>query len=74
MKQTNLFLGILILVTLFGCQSTSNKITIGYVQITQDPVLDAAKTGFFRALADSGYIPREKISMCLIITHRVICR
>lgn len=63
MKQTNLFLSILVLVILFGCQSASNKITIGYVQITQDPVLDAAKTGFFRALADSGYTNGKNVNV-----------
>jgi putative ABC transport system substrate-binding protein len=32
------------------------KVTVGYVQITQDPVLDAAKAGVFRALSDSGFV------------------
>ena len=61
MKQATLFLSFLILITLSGCQSTSNKITIGYVQITQDAVLDAAKAGIFRALADSGFIDGKNI-------------
>ncbi len=46
-----------------GCQPEDKKITIGYVQITQDPVLDAAKAGVFRALADSGFIERKTIKV-----------
>jgi len=46
-----------------GCKSGSGKITVGYVQITQDPVLDAAKSGVFRALADSGFIDGSTIKV-----------
>lgn len=49
-------MSILILVILVACQSTPGKTTIGYIQITEDPVLDAAKSGVFRALADSGFV------------------
>ena len=56
MNKSNIFLSILILLFLVACQSTPRKITIGYIQITEDPVLNAAKSGVFRALADSGFV------------------
>ena len=55
--------GVATLVFLVSCQPAEKKITIGYVQITQDPVLDAAKTGVFRALADSGFIDGQNIKV-----------
>jgi len=48
---------------LAACQPAEKKITIGYIQITQDPVLDAAKAGVFRALADSGYLDGKNIKV-----------
>jgi putative ABC transport system substrate-binding protein len=51
------------LVILSACQTAPRKITIGYVQITQDAVLDQAKAGVFRALADSGFIDGQNIKM-----------
>lgn len=48
---------------LSSCQPSQRKITIGYVQITQDPVLDAAKAGVFRALADSGFVDGQNIKV-----------
>jgi putative tryptophan/tyrosine transport system substrate-binding protein len=47
--------------TMTGCQPAQKKITVGYVQITQDAVLDAARDGVFRALADSGFIDGQNI-------------
>jgi ABC-type uncharacterized transport system substrate-binding protein len=48
---------------LTACNQYQKKITIGYVQITQDPVLDAAKAGVFRALSDSGFVIGQKIKV-----------
>jgi putative ABC transport system substrate-binding protein len=63
MKQIILFIGILLSVGILGCQHGQKKITVGYVQITQDPVLDEAKAGVFRALADSGFVDGDKIKV-----------
>jgi len=52
-----------ILVILQSCQTADKKTIIGYVQITQDPVLDAAKAGLFRALKDSGFIDGQNIKI-----------
>jgi len=52
-----------LLFLLASCQPVEKKITIGYVQITEDPVLDAAKTGVFKALADSGFIDGQTIKV-----------
>lgn len=48
---------------LSSCEPSLHKTTIGYIQITRDPVLDAAKAGVFRALADSGFIAGENIKV-----------
>jgi putative ABC transport system substrate-binding protein len=61
MKYLNFILLIVVMVSLAFCQPANKKITIGYIQITQDPVLDAAKAGVFRALADSGFIDGQNI-------------
>jgi len=63
MKYLNSILCVAVMVTLAACQPAEKKITIGYVQITQDPVLDAAKAGVFRALADSGFIDGQNIKV-----------
>ena len=49
--------------SLAACQPSQKKITVGYVQITQDPVLDKAKAGVFRALSDSGFIDGQNIKI-----------
>jgi len=48
---------------MFACNTEQKKITIGYIQITQDAVLDAAKAGVFRALADSGFIDGKTVKV-----------
>jgi putative tryptophan/tyrosine transport system substrate-binding protein len=48
---------------LFACQTTEKKLTIGFVQITDDPALNSAKEGVFRALADSGFKNGENIKI-----------
>jgi len=63
MKNSILVFSLLVIVMLFACNSGSKKITIGYVQITQDPVLDVAKEGVFRALKDSGFVNGENIKV-----------
>jgi putative ABC transport system substrate-binding protein len=55
--------GLIFLACLASCQPGPKKMTIGYVQITEDPVLDAAKNGVFRALADSGFIDGVNIQI-----------
>lgn len=50
-------------VLLTACQPGEKKTTIGYVQITPDPVLDAARDGVFKALKDSGFIDGQNISI-----------
>jgi len=61
MKQLFFYLSLIVVVFLASCKPVEEKITIGYVQITEDPVLDAAKAGVMRALADSGFIEGENI-------------
>ena len=39
-----------------GCSQDEKKTRIGYIQITQDEVLNTAKEGVFAALKDSGFI------------------
>ncbi len=51
------------LICLAACQPAQQKVTVGYVQITQDAVLDAAKSGVFRALADSGFIAGQNFKL-----------
>ena len=63
MNRIYFLLTICLMTFLASCQQGENKITIGYVQITQDPVLDAAKAGVFRALADSGFIDGKNIKV-----------
>jgi len=63
MNRLNLIFGVVAMLFLAACQPADKKITIGYVQITQDPVLDEAKAGVFRALADSGFINGKNIKV-----------
>ena len=63
MNRLCFILGIVVIAAIFGCQPAAKKITIGYMQITQDPVLDAARAGVFRALADSGFVNGQKINV-----------
>lgn len=56
-------LNIFMILLMVSCSSGPKKYTIGYIQITEDPVLDTARAGLFRALADSGYIDGENIKV-----------
>jgi|GEM_PF-515659 putative ABC transport system substrate-binding protein len=52
---------LLISFVLNSCKQDQDKILIGYVQITPDPILDIAKENLFKALRDSGYIDGKNI-------------
>jgi putative tryptophan/tyrosine transport system substrate-binding protein len=49
------------LLALTACNQGVRKTTIGYVQITEDAVLNTAKAGVFKALADSGFVDGQNI-------------
>lgn len=63
MRHINIFFFAIAVAFLAACNPSQDKITIGYVQITQDPVLDAAKAGVFRALSDSGFVDGKNIKV-----------
>ncbi len=63
MNRIIFIFSVAVITCLASCQVSPKKITVGYVQITPDPVLDAAKAGVFRALADSGFVDGEKIKV-----------
>ncbi len=53
----------LVLSLFSACSGNQGKIRIGYVQITEDEVLDAAKAGVFAALRDSGFVDGQNITI-----------
>jgi putative ABC transport system substrate-binding protein len=61
MKNCLWLLTLSILFSLIACHPTERKLTIGYIQISQDASLDTARAGVFRALADSGFVPAKEI-------------
>lgn len=61
MKIKHLLIAAIVLLSTIACTQGEKKIKIGYLQITQDPVLDTAKAGVFKALADSGFIDGQNI-------------
>jgi putative ABC transport system substrate-binding protein len=63
MKQLYMFFFATATSFMISCQPVQKKLTIGYVQITQDPVLNTAKAGVFRALADSGFTDGNNIKV-----------
>jgi putative ABC transport system substrate-binding protein len=54
---------ILALIILMACAQGEKKIKIGYVQITEDEVLNTAKEGVFAALKDSGFVNGQNINI-----------
>ncbi len=46
-----------------ACSQDEKKIRIGYVQITEDEVLNTAKAGVFEALKDSGFIDGQNVKI-----------
>jgi len=63
MKPARLIVIVLTMVFLAACEPGSKKLMIGYVQISPDPVLDTAKSGLFKALADSGFVDGDNIKV-----------
>jgi putative ABC transport system substrate-binding protein len=61
MRQLTISTICLALLVLSACNGGIKKTTIGYVQITEDAVLDAAKAGVFKALSDSGFVSGQNI-------------
>jgi putative ABC transport system substrate-binding protein len=63
LAPTRLILAV-ILTLLAACGSTAGgRPVIGYAQISSTAPLDDARDGFFRALADSGFIPDSTIKV-----------
>ncbi|MCK9325910.1 MAG: ABC transporter substrate-binding protein [Bacteroidales bacterium] len=63
MKNILYLISLVLIILIPACQSAPGKVTIGYVQITQDPSLDVAKASLFQALADSGFAIGEQIKV-----------
>lgn len=61
-RLAHVFVFLLILI-LFSCTQGKNKIKIGYLQITEDEVLNTAKKGIFKALEDSGFVDGDNIKI-----------
>jgi putative tryptophan/tyrosine transport system substrate-binding protein len=61
MKQIVITTICIALLALTACNSGVRKTTIGYVQITEDAVLNTAKAGVFKALTDSGFVDGQNI-------------
>ncbi len=49
--------------TLACGKSDARKIVIGYAQVSSVATLDEARAGFFKALADSGFVPDKTITV-----------
>ncbi|HUQ48388.1 MAG TPA: ABC transporter substrate binding protein [Gemmatimonadaceae bacterium] len=52
-----------LLATGCGTKSESERPKIGYAQVSSAAALDDARAGFFKALADSGYVPDSTITV-----------
>ena len=63
MKQKNSIVLLFLMILVSACNGGPGKITVGYVQINEDVVLNVAKEGVFEALADSGFIVGETIKL-----------
>lgn len=63
MKNKNFIVLLLLLFFVTACNKGTGKITVGYVQINEDVVLNEAKAGVFEALADSGFVVGESIKL-----------
>jgi len=63
MKKIPVIAFCILLATIFGCSPGERKTTIGYIQITEDEVLNKAKKGFFEALSDSGFVDGQNIKI-----------
>ncbi len=58
---TYILICILFIFAIFSCSKKSDKLRIGIVQMTDDPVLDIGREGVMRALADAGFKDGENI-------------
>ncbi|MDD2559087.1 MAG: ABC transporter substrate-binding protein [Bacteroidales bacterium] len=63
MKIKNFIALLILLIFVTACNKGPAKITVGYVQINEDEVLNVAKEGVFEALADSGFVVGENIKL-----------
>ncbi|MDA3930400.1 MAG: ABC transporter substrate-binding protein [Prolixibacteraceae bacterium] len=63
MSKKPLLLIFIVLLAITACTQGEKKTKIGYVQITEDAVLNVAKAGVFQALVDSGFIDGENIKI-----------
>jgi putative ABC transport system substrate-binding protein len=63
MKQILIIAFSIAILLLGACTSEVKKIKIGYVQITEDEVLNTAKEGVFAALSDSGFVNGQNIKI-----------
>ena len=63
MKQATIIAASLALLLLSACSQSEKKTKIGYVQITEDEVLNTAKAGVFAALKDSGFVDGQNIKI-----------
>ena len=61
MKNRHFLIAAFVILSTLACTQGEKKIKIGYIQITEDPVLNTAKEGLFKALADSGFIDGQNI-------------
>ncbi|MBN2264166.1 MAG: hypothetical protein JW735_14700, partial [Prolixibacteraceae bacterium] len=61
MKIRHFLIAAFVILSTLACTQGEKKIKIGYIQITEDPVLNTAKEGLFKALADSGFIDGQNI-------------
>ena len=62
--RTPLFLILVLCIwAVSGCTPKGSVVTVGIVQIADDPVLDRARAGVMRALADSGFTEGQNIKV-----------
>ena len=53
----------LVLIAACGNKTESKRNIIGYAQVSSAAALDDARNGFFKALADSGYVRDSTITI-----------
>ncbi len=61
MKINLAIAGCFVLLLFSACSESGRKTKIGYIQITEDEVLNTAKEGVFAALKDSGFVDGQNI-------------
>jgi len=62
-KLISIFIALLLLFTVAGCEKKSDVIEIGIIQIIEHAALDAAREGFIDALKDNGYEEGKNIKI-----------